>query len=174
MPLLQPPTIPTFPAGYAPTPADFTGWAQNPFSFLAAKTVLRVRQTTAQAMTGSYSIVQFDTVDEDTYGGWSGSPYYFYNAVVSGWYFTVVTVAFAAAPANTAGIAAVNTAGTLVEGGEVPLATDAPGMVSTTNLSYLVGGVDYLQANAACPGGSINTSVATGMQSTMEIMWVGG
>ena len=70
-----PPPLAVFPAGHGPQQADFGDWVQNSFGYLAGLSVFRAQQQTGQSLpSGTFTPVSFDTILEDSFGGWSATP----------------------------------------------------------------------------------------------------
>lgn len=82
------PPVPQIPAGYGPVPADFTLWVTDSFSFLSQMPVFRARRAAALTMAvNAYTVMAYDTVDEDPYGGWNSSSHVWTcPAGCAGWY----------------------------------------------------------------------------------------
>jgi hypothetical protein len=143
---LPPPAVPVFPAGYGPLPADFNGWVQAPLGFLTGQVVFRGAQTVTQSYTaGSNNVIRYDTVNEDPYAGWNGSPSWWWLAPYTGWYEIIVTVSLAATT-NYAQAAIFVTGGT-----QQYISSEHQGPAGTFGgagayaIVALTGGVDYVQ-----------------------------
>lgn len=171
-----PPTIPVFPAGYQPEQADFTGWWYDNALFFQNKVVFRARQAiTGQSITTfSPADIKYDTIDEDPYGGWIPATFTWMPPVgMSGWYQVTITVLTSGPSAGTD--IRLILAGTYV----YDLATvQVPSHISGVEgqfTVYLIGGEDTVVAEAQLlnASGSVNTQVGAGVQSSMEIMWLG-
>lgn len=72
---LSAPVAPSFPAGYAPLPADFNTWVQAPFAALTSRVVFRAVKTSAQTLAAGNTPVQFNSILEDPYSGWNPSTF---------------------------------------------------------------------------------------------------
>ena len=176
---LQPPGIPSFPARYPALTTDFDTWIKDPFVFLVAPPVLRVRLASAQAISsGTWTILQFASVDDDTYSGWvttGSSPNYRYVPQAPGWYLVTLRVAANAAAGGTthALMPGIYVTGMRYEGNESwQVTSDTAGQVSTQQLVYLVPGVDYVQGAIVILSAALNTPSTSGQQCLMDINWV--
>jgi hypothetical protein len=179
------PVVPVFPAGYGPVPNDFNTWVQGPFTFLAAKVMLRAELQAAQALTANAStLVQFGSTGgdilEDPYGGWSttatgSQPAWSWlcPAGCTGWYEFTMT-AFTANPgSSTDAVQAI----LYVDGAEYAVtsciwgdnghATGGCGAVTVP----LIGGVDYVQGFIYSTAG-VSTTATAGQLPTLEACWV--
>ena len=172
-----PPAVPVFNAGYGPQAADFNTWWYQTASFLQYGVVLRATQTTTATSlpdSGAATTIGFDDVLEDPYSGWdSGTFLWTPPAGYSGWYQATLTVRTVEVAAN------VNLrpllAGTYGQALATAMGADTSGAgVSGTFVVYLVGGQDTI--GGACEllnsGSAKNTSLTSGQQSTLELVWV--
>lgn len=182
MTLQSPPPVPVFPAGYGPVTGDFTGWVQNPFSFLTGGVVFRGHQQVSggQALTGgSYTIISYDTIDEDPYSGWSAAgtgsqPANSWLAPYTGSYeITVWTSIMPQAVWVGSGV--------LVSGGVVAgVLTGQAVFGSTAGVSgscatftaQLTGGADYIQGACTVAANATTGTTAPGRYPSMEITYV--
>jgi hypothetical protein len=179
---LAPPPVPVFPAGYFPETADFTGWVQNPFSFLAGGVVFRGQQEVSggQALSGSsYTIIAYDTIPEDPYGGWSATvtasqPANSWLAPWTGSYeVTVYTSTASAAIWVASGALLSGGAVTGVLQGEAVLAPSGTfGGSCATFTVQLTGGADYIQGAAIVSAASSTVTSSPGRYPSMEITYV--
>ena len=171
------PSVPVFPAGYGPTQTDLDNWWYNVAGFLQTGVVFRASQTTTATSlpdSGAATTIGFDTVLEDPYSGWDGSTFLWTPpAGYSGWYQATLTVRTVEVAAN------VNLrpllAGTYGQALATAMGADTSGAgVSGTFIVYLVGGQDTI--GGACEllnsGSAKNTSLTSGQQSTLELVWV--
>lgn len=174
------PLVPAFPAGYPPQQADFTTWWQDTSAFLQNKVVARVSQSvtaTTLPHSGVQTVIGFDTILEDPYAGWVGSPFYEWRppAGYSGWYQVTITVRTGFASGADLYVY-VNTPalGASAPVGGLQLANSVNAGVSGTFTTYLVGGQDAVQGVASLvnSGADIGTSLTAGQQSTMEVAWL--
>jgi hypothetical protein len=102
------PPVPQVPAGWQPAQADFTTWITSPFSYLSQPAAFRAQLTTAQALTGGvFNKLQYNSILEDPYGGWSATatgsqPAYSWlcPAGCAGWY-DVTMAGFAASQSGS-------------------------------------------------------------------------
>lgn len=164
MTLYPPPLVPVFPAGYGPTPTDMNNWIQSTLGFQTTGIVFRAEQHTAQTTgTATFTVVNYDTIVEDPYGGWSASstgnqPAHSWLAPYTGYY--EVTITGCIATISTILESAVLQDGSVLwELDESPVGTFFGGGCGHVVMS-LDGGVDYIQ-------GQIWTNTSTTMQSTL-------
>lgn len=172
------PTVPTFPAGYGPQQADFTNWWVNNALFLQTRVVFRAAQSVSvQSIpsSGANTTLRFDNVAEDPYAGWNGSTFMWTPpAGYSGWYGVTVTPQLAAGAAgNVIETHLVGTAGGFTVASSQMSASHASGEEGTFPV-YMVGGQDTIGGAVALLNATvaINTSIAAGTQSSMEIVWL--
>lgn len=164
MTLYPPPLVPVFPAGYGPTPTDMDNWIQSTLGFQTTGILFRAEQHTAQSIAAStFTIVSYDTIVEDPYGGWSNTstgnqaahswlaPFTgFYEVTITGCIATITTILESAV---------LQDGSVLWELDLSPVGTFFGGGCGHVVMS-LDGGVDYIQ-------GEIWSNVATSMQSTL-------
>lgn len=89
------PPVPQIPAGYGPQQADLTLWVTTPFSYLASPTVFRAQLQGGQPLSAAtLTLLQLDTILEDPWSGWSGSPTWAWTcpANCQGWYEVTLTL----------------------------------------------------------------------------------
>jgi hypothetical protein len=165
----SPPAVPQFPAGFAPLPANFNAWVQAPFGFLTDLVVFRAERHASQAISATtYTPIQFDTIQEDPFTGWSAGSFA-WTAPFTGWYEICVT-----AQVSTSSV--VMSAGAEISGSVNyrldQLSTPTmPGGVTISYTSAMVGGSDYVQ-------GIVWTSIAAvlnttaGRYSAMEVTFL--
>lgn len=171
------PAVPSFPAGYKPSDADFNGWWYSQAAFFASgKPCLRARQTgttTTLPTSGAVTQIHYDTIDEDVYGGWNGSTFT-WLAPISGWYQVNVLIfagGFSALnmirPCATSGSYNYNLASTLPPTGH-------NGGVRGSFPVYLTGGQDSVGGAAALLTASVAVSTTTtaGQLSALDVMWI--
>jgi hypothetical protein len=172
------PSVPFFPAGYRPQQADLNSWLHDPFAFLENRVVARVRQAvTAQALpsSGAGTVLEFDTVDEDPLGGWTPSAWSWGPpAGWSGWYEVTVTLysqPLAAGGAIRPGLVTPETSASVAV--QYPGAGNNGGACGASWF-YLIGGQDSVQATGSLLNASanVNTDIASGQQSGMEVTWI--
>lgn len=175
------PVVPAFPAGYAPLQSDFATWWYQNASFLQNRIVARVSQTTTATTlpaSGADTVIDFDTVLEDPYSGWVGSPFWEWRppAGYSGWFEVTVCVRTAAVPAGAdLQVNVYNPALSTVVPAQCAQAGDNFGAgVCGSWTTYLVGGQDSVAAAASLlnSGSAVNTSLTAGQQSTMQVVWL--
>ena len=174
------PAVPGIPAGWSPVVADFTTWVTSPFSFLAQRPVFRAHRAAAQSLTGGvYNLMQFDTVDEDPYGGWSAvttgsQPAYSWlcPAGGAGWY--EATIDGFANPQGSTNDQVVTTLwlnGSLwqvASGDWAPQSVDC-GSNGASQVPLVPG--DYVQAYVFVSV-SVSTPTTAGQLPAMELSWV--
>jgi hypothetical protein len=178
--LPPPPGGPQFEAGSKPhgnlATQDLDILIQQPLAFLTAGIFARVHQATAQTLTDAAdNVIHYDTVDEDPYSGWSGSPNWRWAvpAGCSGWYHVRVGCSLATVPANTELRPEVTVNGINQFSLQDPVSPSAPMLVTGSAYVYLFGGVDYVQGTVHLTAGSNEpTSVTAGLQPMLELSWV--
>jgi hypothetical protein len=172
-----PPSVPVFAAGSAPTPVVMEALIQAPLGFLTGGITFRAHQATSQSLTAAgYTLLHYDTVDEDPYGGWSSvatsaQPAWSWLAPYTGWYDLTFGFSFTPVTASTwAGVQVLvsgNAATALGEG-------TSYGGASGSYVIGMAGGVDYVQFEAYVAASGLSTSVASaGVWSTAEITYTG-
>jgi hypothetical protein len=185
--LPPPPGGPVIPAGLAPhgdkLTADLNQLITNPMAFCTAGIFARLRQSagTQSLTSGAHTVINYDTVDEDPYGGWSAGntptrPAWSWQppAGCSGWYNIVVSASLASVPSDAVLRPAVSVSGAVQYAtGSSVLSTSAPGILPGSARVYLLGGVDYVQGTPyfASGSGSQMTSNTAGFQSLLQIAW---
>lgn len=66
------PAVPQVPAGWGPDQADMDYWVTDSFSFLAQPASFRAQLTSTEALSGGFlNLVEYNSVLEDPYSGWS-------------------------------------------------------------------------------------------------------
>lgn len=172
------PTIPLFPAGYEPQQADFTGWWYDNAWFLQKKVVFRARQTLAATVLPSTSatvVITLDTFDEDPYGGWGLVNANGWTPKISGWYGVTGCVQCAALTTSANEMVGCQIGGTWSRemAQVVGSNTHATGTEGTDAI-YLQAGTDYVQLTGVLrqATANVNTSIAAGSQSSMEVIWL--
>lgn len=167
-----PPSVPVFPAGYGPLPADFNTWIQAPFGFLTAQTVLRVQQSTGQGPfgTNTFNTITYDTVLEDPFSGWdSGSSKY--TVPFTGWY--EITLGHSISTINTITEAVPYITGTTqYEMVELSNVSSTEGGTSASILLPLIGGEDTIRGQLwTSAAASIDVS-APGRYPWLEVTFI--
>jgi len=170
------PAVPFFPAGDEPELSDFETWVYDNWWFLTTKVVFRGRQAVTPQSLLTANPLQIDTVDEDPYGGWSGSPNWWWTPPFSGWY-QATTTGFMQTPTAGGDLYAVISAGNDYSASyqypQQNVQTVHGQGTSGTFWFYLIGG-EYSIAVSVQYAGSASapeTSVTAGQQSTLEIVW---
>lgn len=164
------PVPPVFPAGYAPVVADFTNWVTDSLGFCTAGVMFRAEQQTAQSFSANtQTIVTFDTVFEDPYGGWSSGTHA-WTAPVSGWYEVTSTLIIAASAGTLA--TQVFLSGTeqfTASAANVP-AGNAGGAAAAWWVP-MIAGTDFVQVRLLMTSAGA-TNATEGLRSTLEISFV--
>lgn len=170
-----PPALPIFPAGYGPQQADFGNWVQASFGYITGLAVFRGQQTIAQSIGATtFTAVQFDTVLEDNFGGWTGSAAnpvpWAWVAPFDGWFRVTFRVSCAAgshwldaAVSVSGGFPELETTGVLGPSAQ-------PGGAGGSVIVPMIGGTDYVQV-LLWASTSVTTQVSiAGLQSYVEIV----
>lgn len=185
MTLFPPPAGgPVIPAGLAAhgdqLTADLNNLITNPLKFAVTGIFARLRQasTTTTLTSGSTTVIQYDTTDEDPYGGWSASatatqPAWSWQppAGCSGWYHVLVAASLGTVPASTVLRPVILQTGTAAYA--VPAAgftTFAPEVLSASAWIWMLGGSDYVQG-AAFLQSSANEPTSTTFPSLLQVSW---
>lgn len=182
---LQPPDIPAFYPGAALTPQlNLMGQA---FTFLLAKVAFRARRAATGAVAkNGHTLVPWDTIDEDPYGGWAAGTPTVYTVQAPGWYLGCGTASLAGTgAAGTVAIPAFAINGGSQtgqgssgwEGPEVFIPTGAsdPKVVSGFWEGYCNAG-DQITLDvflSSEPAANLTWQTAGGQQSRIEILWTG-
>jgi hypothetical protein len=179
------PPVPVFPAGYAPQPADFDAWIQQPFLFCTSKVMFRAQLATAQAFgAGTYTLLHFGTtygdILEDPYSGWSTAATTTQAAYswlcppgCSGWY-EVQATAFTTNPGTATDQVAT---GVYLDGSLYAQSSSTWGVNGHATGScggvmvYLTSGVDYVQT-AVYSTASTSGPATAGQYPTTELAWI--
>lgn len=100
---LPPPTPRDWVAQYNPSYLDLNTCIRDTFNFLAGPPRLRVAANAAQGglTAQSWTVIQLQSVIEDTYSGWTGGSGNFYTAKVPGWYGITYSARVAIPAGNT-------------------------------------------------------------------------
>ncbi len=172
------PVVPVFLAGTGPAATDMNTFWYQTASFLQNRIVLRVSQTTTATSlpsAGTQTTIEFDDVLEDPYSGWSSSSHSWTPpSGYSGWYectFTLRTVTLANLVDLSGVIIAAGTAyDTKIAQGQ----SNAGAGVCASVTAYLVGAQDSVSAAGRLLNSSsaVNTSLTSGQQSTLEVVWI--
>lgn len=173
-----PPVNPVFPAGYGPLPADFETWIRRSFTYCCEQTVFRAEQQAGggQALTAAAFVpVQYDTVLEDPWEGWSatstgGQAAWSWLAPWTGLYrvtFRYLTGAASGAYHNPAvGVSGLNP---VFEAGGVLAPTAIGGGGEVSALVPLIGGTDYVQLLAWSAAAATTDTSTAGRRPSVEI-----
>lgn len=172
MTMPTPPSTPVFPAGYSPVPSDFDGWVQNDLGFLTGSVVFRGKQTVQQPITpgGTFVVLSLDTVLEDPYSGWVPSLNR-WEAPFTGWY-EVTVFASVATQAVILQTAVDITNAIQYIGSGLTLNSSTLGGGCTSVLVPMIGGTDYIQAQAETSAAADTDVSSQGRQPSMEITFV--
>lgn len=169
---IQPPDIPVFPAGYAPLGTDMDNWVQTPFTFLTTGIMFRAERAASQSISATtFTVVQYDTVLEDPYGGWNSGSHE-WVAPADGWYEITVTSMVSAVNGVLIGAIAITGTNPTYESTEIPIFTSAFGGGSAQALVYLVGGVDNVQGSVWCSVAATTPTTNEGRFPSMQISYV--
>lgn len=178
------PSIPDFLSGFGPQQPDWQSQWVNAAAFFQQRVVFRATQTTTATTlpsSGAVTVIAYDNIIEDTYGGWnSGSHLWTPPVVGSGWYQVTVTV-FVTAPGATGVYLSpyVQAAAALDPYRSTPLVScvipNAPGGAEGTWYVYLAGGLDTVSGAGSVQNsaGNVTCNLTAGQQSSMEIVWIG-
>ncbi len=169
-------TVPTFPAGYGPLPADMNTWVRSNFQGLTSGVLFRGIMTTTQSLTaGSFNPLQL-IATEDLFSGWSATSTsaqaaFSWLAPYTGWYeVTVEATTLAAALFLQAGVAISGGTARYPQNNRTP--AGFPGGACATWLTYLTGGYDYVQGGLN-PSAAVSTDVASaGFFPSVEIAYL--
>jgi hypothetical protein len=173
------PSVPSYAAGLGAQQSDMTALLTDEMAFFQQRVVFRASQTSAATSlpnSGAATVIAFDTVLEDPYGGWNPSTHAWTPpAGYSGFYETTLTVwIVASGTTGTVNMIPSVSATTGTPLAETYVASNAPSGSATIFTQYLTGGQDSVQGFAQLFGapGAVNTSLTNGQNSTLEIMWV--
>lgn len=171
-----PPALPVFPAGHGPTQADFGNWVQSSFGYITNLAVFRGQQNTVQSIGATtWTAIQYDTVLEDNFGGWSTvptatQPAWSWLAPFTGWFRVTFRISVQAGSHWLDG--AVSVSGT-VPGQEVAgaLAPSAqPGGAGGSVIVPMIGGTDYVQVLLWASTSVTTQTAIAGLRSSIEIV----
>jgi hypothetical protein len=168
---LAPPPVPVFSAGAGYLPAGLNTLVQSSLGFQTAGIVFRAVQKTTQAITAStFTTLTMDTVLEDPYSGWnSGSNEWL--APFTGWYEITMAWSCGAAAATIEAVIAIS--GLQYELEEVTVASAITGGAGASlGPVPLVGGQDFVQAQAWSSAGVSTSTASNGRQPWLEITFV--
>jgi len=167
------PIVPVFPAGYAPVPADFDNWIQEPFEWLTSKPVFRAEyHGTLSLPATTRTTIPYDTIGDDPYSGWNATSHYWTPPPQgSGWY-EISTTAFATNPGSATQqlVAAVYLNGALYFQSTCWGATGHACGTTMAVIAYLTAGTQ-VQGNIYSQV-TTSTTATAGQYPTMEIVWL--
>jgi len=173
-----PVAVPSFLAGYAPAPSDFDSWIQTPFAFATGKVVFRGQQTnTGQSLSsGTYTVIQLNSILEDPYGGYSSvatsaQPAWSWLAPYDGWYEVTVTVSILNVAAHLEPALLLSGTTQYEAGAASTPASPSAGIVCAPIRVPMIGGLDYVQPQAWISAAA-TTEVGAGLNPVMEIAWI--
>ena len=168
MTLYSPPSIPVFPAGFSPQASDMNNWIQDSFGFLTTQVVFRAEQHTSQSLSG-FTLIEYDTVLEDPWGGWNGSTFA-WLAPFTGWYEITLQHSISTAVTITEAVPLISYAP--YEMSEVTCTSSTEGGTGASLLISLIGGIDTVQGEAWTSASvSIDVS-APGRYPSIEISYI--
>lgn len=175
----------TFYAGQDPV-AQLNTMA-NAFAFLRSKVAFRARRAATGTVTkGGHTLVPWDTIDEDSYGGWSAGTPTVYTVQQPGWYLGCGTVSLAGTgAAGTVLIPAFAINGSSQtglgssgwEGPElfIPTGASDPKCASGAWEGYCNTG-DQITLDvflSSEPASNLTWQTTAGAQSRIELLWMG-
>lgn len=179
MTLWTPPAIPVFPDGYGPLDADFTNWIQATLGFCTQGIGFRAHQVAGggQALAAGNTVLQYDTIDEDPFAGWSAvatasQPAYSWLVPYTGTYEMTVYASLAAQ-----GIffgAGVSVTGTVVVGTDTNTPSGTEGGACASWTQSLTAGSDWIQGVASASASCSTDTSSAGRYPAMEITYVSG
>ncbi|GAA4626862.1 hypothetical protein GCM10023196_036840 [Actinoallomurus vinaceus] len=174
----------TFYAGQPPTP-QLNAMSQA-FSFLLARVAFRARRAGAGTVArNAHTLIPWDSVDEDPYGGWAAGNPAAYTVQQSGWYICCGTVSLAGTgAAGTVLIPSLSINGSSPtgqgtvgwEGPEIfpPTGASDPKCVTALWEAYCIAGdqiaLDCYVSNE--PSANPTWQTTAGVQSRIELLWM--
>ena len=165
----------TFVVGETETGAYFNS-VRDGQTYVLNRPLLRINQNTLQGLTsGTWTSISMDATTVDSYGMHSNSSNNSRaTAINAGWYWPSGAVAFAASATGTRGARfAVN--GTAVPGTAQFLPPTASGSlaVAAVSIPLFLNAGDYVEIQGVQnSGGSLNTLIASDLDSTLGLIWV--
>jgi hypothetical protein len=171
---LAPPAPYNWTAGYDPQPADLNTYIRDTFKFLSNKMVFRAWQSSVQSIANAtVAPLHLDTIVEDTYSGWTGSPSWIWKPPYDGWY--QVSGAYMSAGVTSIQMnccLGVNGVWTYQESAQGSSLT-GPG-VSCLQEVFLRASTDYVQVGGIQYSGAAQNTYSAGLNhaSYTEILWV--
>lgn len=165
-------SVPLFPAGYGPFPADLTAWITDNFGFLAQGPLFRAVQTTGggQALTSGFNVVAYNSVLEDPYSGWNATTHA-WTAPVTGLYEVTICGCVNGASIWVGGAVQVS-GGNAIQGSSDLSAAAVTGGGLASVLVPLTGGSDFVQGGFAVSAAATTDTSSAGRQPSMEISLV--
>lgn len=177
------PSVPDFLAGYGPQQSDWQSLWVNAAAFFQQRVVFRATQATTPTTlpsSGAVTVIAYDNIIEDPYSGWNATLHqWFAPAGYSGWYQVTVTVWVVAPTAQqavlqpyiTGGAASDLASGIALNATVIP---EAAAGSEGTYYPYLVGGQDSISGAGSIQNyaSNLNTNLAAGESSSIEIVWI--
>lgn len=171
------PAVPGIPAGWKPVQADVDAWVTGPFSFLAAPACFRAQHQGALSLPGgSFTLLPFDTIEEDPYGGWSAvttgsQPAYSWlcPAGCAGWYEASLSAFSTATTTQLAVALYLNGSVWQYPGDDWAASGGDSGTCGPAQVPLVPG--DYVQAYAYASA-SASTPAASAQYPAIELSWV--
>lgn len=180
---LQPPAVPVFyPGADAVTQLNVMAQA---LTFLEAKVVFRGRRAGSGTVTrNAFTIVPWDTIDEDGYSGWAAASPTVYTVQAPGWYSVTGTVSIT----GTAGTGTVIVPTFAIDGasqtGQGSSGWEGPALIIPTSGPQAAGGYwegycnigDQISLSVWMsnePATDLAWQTSAGQQTRMEIVWMG-
>lgn len=169
--LLPPPSVPVFPPGYQPGPADFGLWVQQSLGFCVQKICFRAHQSLPQNPGSGASTLVLDVVDEDPCGGWVAGPSNRWIPPYTGLYEVGVTVVPTAGAVWLSAAMSVS-GGQRYDGNSVLTTSGNTGGATASQYVALIGGQDYVTPMAFASAGFTTEVLVPGRCSSMEIVFL--
>ena len=172
------PQVPTFTAGYQPEPGDFDSWIQVPFAWLTRKVVFRAERAAGATWTaGAPTLIPFDTIDEDTFGGWNaGSSSWTPPVNGTGTYEVSVTCSAAGSADTTTALRCILylNGSPLYTMSTSQAAESQPCLTGGSAPLQLYGGQDAVSVYAYWNTSGANGSAVTtaGQRCSIEVTWI--
>jgi hypothetical protein len=171
------PAVPGIPAGWKPVQADVDFWVTDSFSFVAQPACFRAQLLAALALAGgSFTLLPFDTVLEDPYGGWSAvatgsQPAYSWlcPAGCAGWYEASVSAFSTATTTQLAAALYLNGSAWAYPGDDWAVSGAGSGTNGPVQVPLLAG--DYVQVYAYA-GAAASTPATAAQYPAVELAWI--
>lgn len=171
------PAVPGIPAGWRPVQADLDFWVTDSFSFLAQAACFRAQLVASVPLAaGVFTLLPFDTVEEDPYGGWSATatgsqPAYSWlcPAGCAGWYEASVSAFSTATTGQLAAALYLNGSVWEYPADDWAVSGADSGTNGPVEVPLIPG--DYVQVYAYVTGTS-STPGAAAQYPAIELSWV--